>query len=106
MKKLNTLIKRFPAKPAYRTTLGAMFEGDALDYLRAFPDDSVDLVITSPPFALVRKKQYGNKAANEYVLWFLKFAIEVFRVLKDTGSFVIDIGGSWIRGAPVRSTYH
>jgi site-specific DNA-methyltransferase (cytosine-N4-specific) len=62
--------------------------------------------MTSPPFALVRKKQYGNESASEYVTWFNRFADEVHRVLKDTGSFVIDIGGSWLSGLPVRSTYH
>lgn len=96
----------FEEKPAYSTYHGAMYEGDSLKYLRSMPSDCVDLVVTSPPFALVRKKEYGNEAEDKYVTWFTKFAIEVLRVLRDTGSFVIDIGGSWIQGAPIRSTYH
>lgn len=100
------ILSFLPFDPAYRTKYGAMCHGDALHYLRALPDESIDLVLTSPPFALVRKKQYGNTNADEYVLWFFKFAVEVQRVLKSTGSFVIDIGGSWLSGAPVRSTYH
>lgn len=96
----------FPSPPAYTTKHGAMYCADSLECLRRMPDSSVDLVMTSPPFALVRKKDYGNESATEYVTWFVRFADEVQRVLKDTGSFVVDIGGSWIPGVPVRSTYH
>ena len=103
---LKKITSRFPGQPAYTSAFGAMYSGDSLDYLRALPSGSVDLVMTSPPFALVRKKQYGNESASEYVTWFTRFADEVYRVLKDTGSFVIDIGGSWLSGLPVRSTYH
>jgi DNA modification methylase len=83
-----------------------MYLGDSLALLRGMASESVDLVVTSPPFALVRKKEYGNETAEEYVTWFTAYALEVLRVLKRTGSFVIDIGGSWIRGMPVRSVYH
>lgn len=69
-------------------------------------DESVDLIFTSPPFALLRKKDYGNVAEDEYVAWFEDFAHEFFRILKPTGSLVIDIGGSWIPGQPTRSLYH
>lgn len=67
---------------------------------------SVDLVMTSPPFGLVRKKEYGNADADEYVEWFRPFAAAFKTVLKDNGSLVIDIGGSWIPGLPTRSLYH
>jgi site-specific DNA-methyltransferase (cytosine-N4-specific) len=66
----------------------------------------VDLVITSPPFALQRKKEYGNYDQEEYVDWLLQFAVEVKRVLKDTGSFVLDLGGAYQKGRPVRSLYN
>ncbi len=62
--------------------------------------------MTSPPFGLVRKKEYGNVDAEEYVDWFRSFGTEFFRVLKPAGSLVIDIGGSWNRGQPTRSLYH
>jgi DNA modification methylase len=91
--------------PAYRTQLGEAFIGDSLLLMREMPDACVDLVVTSPPFALTRKKEYGNRTQSEYVDWFMPFAYEVFRILRTTGSFVIDIGGSWQRGAPVRSVY-
>ncbi len=109
MKKLSVLdpaTRDFIAKPALVTERGALFVGDSLEYLRKLPAESVDLVLTSPPFALVRKKTYGNTDADNYVGWFMQFATEIRRVLKATGSFVLDIGGSWLPGQPVRSTYH
>lgn len=62
--------------------------------------------MTSPPFGLVRKKDYGNADANEYVEWFRDFGAEFHRILKDSGSLVIDIGGAWNKGVPTRSLYH
>lgn len=97
---------RFDKDPFYKTTMGAAYLGDAIEYLRQLPDNSVDLIMTSPPFALERKKEYGNVSPNEYIPWFLNFAREFHRVLKDTGSLVIDIGGSWVKGQPTRSLYH
>jgi site-specific DNA-methyltransferase (cytosine-N4-specific) len=67
---------------------------------------SVDLIVTSPPFGLVRKKDYGNVESHEYVNWFRDFAKEFKRILKPNGSLVIDIGGAWIPGQPTRSLYH
>lgn len=90
----------------FATHYGCAYHGDALDYLRQLPDGSINLIMTSPPFALQRKKQYGNVDANEYIEWFHDFAVEFYRVLRDDGSLVIDLGGSWVRGMPVRSLYH
>ncbi|MBS0125065.1 DNA-methyltransferase [Thetidibacter halocola] len=89
--------------PAYETGLGAAYIGDSLEAMKTIPDNSVDLVITSPPYALHSKKPYGNVAASEYVAWFLPFAAEIRRILKDDGSFVLNISGSWNRGHPTRS---
>jgi site-specific DNA-methyltransferase (cytosine-N4-specific) len=89
----------------YRTRLGAAYCGDALDLTSALPAGSVNAIITSPPFALRRKKRYGNLPEHEYVDWFLKFANEFQRVLKDDGSLVIEIGGAWMKGSPTRSIY-
>ncbi len=92
---------------AFRTELGSIQETDSLAYMReCISDDSVDLVITSPPFALLRKKDYGNVAENEYVDWFESFGREFLRILKPSGSLCIDIGGSWMPGQPTRSLYH
>jgi DNA modification methylase len=101
---------RFPKKlirPFHKTHLGEMLWGDSRAYLfnEAKPN-SVDLIMTSPPFGLVRKKSYGNEDADEYCNWFRPFAEGFKRVLKDDGSLVIDIGGAWIPGQPTRSLYH
>lgn len=73
--------------------------------MQSIPDTSVDLIITSPPFALQRKKEYGNADPEDYVAWFLPFAFQFRRILKDAGSLVIDIGGSWVKGQPTKSLY-
>jgi len=96
---------RLPA-PYYSTPLGAAYLGDALDLLGYLETGSVNLIVTSPPFALKRKKEYGNVDAHEYVAWFLPFAKEFFRVLRDKGSFVLDIGGSWNPGMPTKTLYN
>lgn len=93
-------------KPAvYKTELGAAFRGDSLELLTELPDESVQLVITSPPFALQRQKEYGNETQGRYVDWLLQFAALVFRKLRSDGSFVIDIGGAYEKGVPSRSLY-
>lgn len=92
-------------KPAYTTRLGAAFVGDSRELLQELKDDSVNLVMTSPPFALQRKKDYGNKDQSEYVDWLAEFAELVFQKLSRDGSFVIDIGGAYEKGVPVRSLY-
>jgi DNA modification methylase len=93
-------------EPNYRTPLGAAFAGDSRELLAKLPDSSVNLVFTSPPYALHFKKEYGNVAKAEYVEWFLQFAKEIKRVLTDDGSFVLNVGGSYNAGAPTRSLYH
>lgn len=91
--------------PVYFTRNGACYLGDSLKLLRGLPEGCVDLVVTSPPFALLRQKTYGNKEQSEYVDWLCEFGTEVRRVLRDTGSFVLDLGGAYQRGVPVRSLY-
>lgn len=92
--------------PFYSTHHGATYLGDSLDIMKAIPDGSVNLVLTSPPYALHFKKAYGNVSKSEYVGWFLPFAREIKRVLAEDGSFILNIGGSWNPGAPTRSLYH
>jgi site-specific DNA-methyltransferase (cytosine-N4-specific) len=93
-------------EPLYSTELGKAYVGDALELLGNIPDNNIDLIITSPPFALQREKEYGNEAQNEYVEWISKFATEIYRVLKEKGSFVLDLGGAYKRGRPVRTLYN
>ena len=90
----------------YCTRSGKAIVTLAEDYLSCMDEGSVDLVITSPPFALLREKAYGNRDQGEYVDWLVAFGPLVQRILKDTGSFVIDLGGAYQRGIPVRSLYN
>ena len=90
----------------HETSLGRIVHGDSAEVLASCADDSVNLIMTSPPFGLVRKKDYGNVEASEYVDWFKPFATAFHRVLKNDGSLVIDIGGAWNKGYPTRSLYH
>lgn len=92
-----------PDRIRYRTPHGVAAVGDSLEVLAELASESVDLVVTSPPFALLRQKSYGNAEQGEYVEWLCRFAPLVHRVLKPTGSYVLDLGGSYQRGRPVRS---
>lgn len=98
------LVEQF--RPFYSTAAGAAYLGDAIDILRALPDGCVNLIFTSPPYALHFKKEYGNVSKTDYMDWFLPFAREMKRVLTEDGSFVLNIGGSWNPGQPTRSLYH
>ena len=60
-------------RPYHRTALGTVLCGNALSHLHHAPAQSVDLVMTSPPFGLVRKKSYGNEDAHRYCDWFRYF---------------------------------
>jgi site-specific DNA-methyltransferase (cytosine-N4-specific) len=91
--------------PHYSTDYGDAYVGDSNNLLQSIPDSSISLVMTSPPFALRRKKSYGNPEAEDYIEWFRPFAKNVLRVLKPDGSFVIEIGGAWMPGTPTRSIY-
>ena len=93
-------------KPLYMTQLGQAYVGDARRLLTHLQADSVDLVLTSPPFALQRQKAYGNEDQVAYVDWLLEFCKEVHRVLRPTGSLVLDLGGAYVKGRPVRSLYN
>jgi site-specific DNA-methyltransferase (cytosine-N4-specific) len=92
--------------PLYSTQYGKAYLGDAIDLLKCLPVDTINLVLTSPPFALQRQKEYGNCDESEYADWLLSFTLEVKRVLKDNGSFVLDLGGAYLKGRPIRSLYN
>lgn len=92
-------------KSHHKTSWGASYLGDSLKLMKYVEDESINLILTSPPFALTRKKEYGNKSSDEYVDWFLNFANEFKRVLTKDGSLVIDLGGAYLPGHPVRSIY-
>lgn len=89
----------------YSTNRGQCIVGDSLELLRTLEDGSVNLVVTSPPFALLRQKSYGNLEQEEYISWLCSFGKLVFDKLSDDGSFVIDLGAAYNRGSPTYSLY-
>ena len=100
------MIPKFKEAPLYSTNLGSAYVADSLEMLSQLPDNSVNLIMTSPPFALLRQKDYGNKDEVEYVGWLAQFAELAYQKLKPDGSFVIDLGGAYRKGVPVRSLYN
>ena len=68
-----------------------LFLGDSIELLRSLPDNSVDFVITSPPYADNRKSTYQGVSMDQYVQWFTPYTAEILRVLKTDGSFVLNI---------------
>jgi DNA modification methylase len=90
----------------YSTDMGQQFCGDSREMLRQLADGTIDLILTSPPFALLRKKPYGNERQEDYVSWLGEFGRVAFEKLKDTGSFVLDLGGAYEKGRPIRSLYN
>lgn len=101
-----TVFKLDQSTQVYHTANGLQVAADSREILAVLPGASVDLIVTSPPFALLRKKSYGNEDQESYVDWLCEFGKMAKRVLKDTGSFVLDLGGAYQRGKPVRSLYN
>lgn len=95
-----------PIPSTYRTNLGAAYAADSLAILMTVPEKSINAVITSPPYALHFKKEYGNADKDDYVEWLLPFAKAIKNALTDDGSFILNIGGSYNQGSPTRSLYH
>jgi hypothetical protein len=93
---------------AYSTRLGSMILGRAEDALgtRSFPDlrGKADLVFTSPPFPLRRKKRYGNLSGDTYLEWLSGFAKLLTPLLSPRGSIVVELGNAWEPGEPTMST--
>ncbi len=77
--------------------------GDCLDVLKTYPDNTFDLIVTSPPYADSREKTYGGISPDRYVEWFLPRSEQFLRVLKPTGSFVLNIKERVVKGE--RHTY-
>ncbi|HRD49934.1 MAG TPA: site-specific DNA-methyltransferase [Candidatus Contendobacter sp.] len=80
-----------------------IYHGDSKEKLKLLPNDSVDLIMTSPPYADQRKNTYGGIHPDEYVKWFLPISEQLLRVLNPAGTFVLNIKEKVIEGE--RSTY-
>lgn len=92
----------------YSTPLGICYNGDStsLESSELWPqlNGAVDLLFTSPPFALSRKKEYGNFSGADYVSWFADLAPVFTKTLKPEGSLVIEMGNAWVKGYPIMAT--
>lgn len=97
-----------PATIAYKTDNGSMVHGRIEDALKSphlqAVRGKVNLILTSPPFPLVRKKRYGNETGEAYLKWLEMLAKPLADMLADDGSIVIEIGNAWEEGVPVMST--
>jgi len=95
-------------KQAYKTDLGRLLSGRTEDALDSEPllslRGSINLIITSPPFPLVRKKRYGNETGDVYLKWLESLAVRLRDLLTENGSIVIEIGNAWEEGSPIMST--
>lgn len=80
-----------------------ILQGDSAEVLKTLPDNSIDLIVTSPPYADQRKSTYGGIAPDKYVEWFLPISEQLLRVLKPSGTFVLNIKEKVVNGE--RSTY-
>lgn len=89
--------------PGYDTLHGEMRVGDCERLAHDLVPGSVDLIVTSPPFALTRRKDYGNPDQDEYVDWLVSKLAPLVPALAPTGSMVVDLGGAYEPGRPTRS---
>lgn len=96
-------MKNMSANGEMETFINQIVEGDCRELLPQLPDECVDLIVTSPPYADQRKHIYGGVHPDEYVAWFLPISAELKRVLKPTGSFVLNIKERVVNGE--RHTY-
>ena len=80
-----------------------VYHGDSKEQLKCLTDNSIDLIITSPPYADQRKTTYGGVRHDQYVEWFLPVSEQLLRVLKPTGTFILNIKEKVVQGE--RSTY-
>lgn len=93
------------SKQIHKTRYGQIVLADSYEFLDGMEDNSIDLIITSPPFALTREKSYGNKKGDDYLDWLQNFGELFYKKLSNTGSLVIDFGGSWVPGSPTRNLH-
>ena len=95
-------------KRAFQTDFGSSYEGKIEDFFRLNKfkkyQGEIDLILTSPPYPLIRKKKYGNLNGDEYLEWFEHLASGFSDLLSPEGSIVIELGNTWNEGTPTMST--
>jgi len=93
---------------SYRTKRGVMYVAKVEDLLESTAGrrlkGKVQLIFTSPPFPLNRKKKYGNRTGEDYLTWLSELAPRLVELLKPNGSIVMELGNAWEPGKPVMST--
>lgn len=94
----------------HSTEHGAYYEGDSVELLQgnlgADLRGKVNLILTSPPFPLNKKKSYGNLTGDQYLTWFTSLAPILSDLLTEDGSVVVELGNAWLSGRPVQSLLH
>ncbi|MCC5609420.1 site-specific DNA-methyltransferase [Nostoc sp. CHAB 5834] len=88
---ISTLSRQNQSAPNLDEWRNKIILGDCLDNLRSMPSNIIDLIVTSPPYADSRKNTYGGVHPDKYVEWFLPISQELKRVLKDDGTFILNI---------------
>lgn len=95
-------------KIAYQTKRGTFYNSAIEDFLDSKVSNKykgkINLIFTSPPFPLNRKKKYGNLQGQEYVEWLSGLSIKFKDLLAPDGSIVMEVGNSWQKGEPIMST--
>ena len=106
--RVSPFIGRPPANVAYATARGRMLHGKSDQILAdgslARFEGKINLIFTSPPFPLNRKKRYGNETGETYISWLSAFGPLFKKMLAPDGSIVVEMGNSWEPGEPVMST--
>ena len=97
------------SKIIFKNKVGVSYCGDSLKLIKSkkFQKDykgKIDLIFTSPPFNLVKKKKYGNENGQEYINWLTEFSQPLTNLLTEKGSIVIEMGNSYEKGEPTFST--
>ena len=91
----------------YNTDYGEYYIGECESEIKKLNlKGKVQLILTSPPFPLNNKKQYGNKVGDEYLNWFINLAPLFAEILTENGSVVVEMGNAWESGRPVQSLLH
>lgn len=89
----------------YYNKLGKSYCGDALELINILEDNSVDLLLSSPPYPLINEKEYGNERQEYFVEWFMQYIKAILPKIKVTGSIVLDFGNTWVKGIPAVNVY-
>lgn len=92
--------------PVFQTALGCLYVGDSLKIIQSIPTQSIDLILSSPPFSLDRDAGSNDLNKGEFLEWMLKYMTEFGRVMVPNGSVVLELGNTWSSHARKRSIHN